>query len=170
VSGIKNNTGKSLLMKIPKIYLETSVFNFVFYDKEPEKQADTIKLFKEINEWKFQPFTSEYVTGEINDAPVEKSERMLNLIDDHNVHVLKKTQEITRLGEIYVSEGIIPVKYKTDALHIAAATINELDIIVSWNFEHIVKRKTIIMTESVNLRYGYKRIEIYHPSAVIENE
>jgi predicted nucleic acid-binding protein len=156
-------------MKVPKIFLETSVFNFVFYDKEPEKQADTIKLFQEIKDGKYRPFTSKYVTDEIDDASFEKRERMLNLIDGHNVYVLKKSKEITRLAEVYVSEGIIPKKHDTDALHIATATVNDLDIIVSWNFRHIVKRKTILLTESVNLRYGYKKVEIYAPSAVIEN-
>jgi predicted nucleic acid-binding protein len=156
-------------MKIPKIYLETTVFNFVFYDKEPEKQADTIKLFKEINEGKFQPFTSEYVTGELENASVDKRTKMVGLIAPFNVNVLKKSNEINRLAETYIIEGIIPKKHETDALHIAAATVNDLDIIVSWNFRHIVKRKTILMTESVNLRYGYKKVEIYSPSAVIDN-
>jgi rRNA-processing protein FCF1 len=156
-------------MKIPKIYLETSVFNFVFYDKEPEKQADTIKLFKEIKKGRYRPFTSDYVMEELEKASEEKSEKMMGLITGYKVDRLKKTDEINRLAEIYVGEGIIPKKYDTDALHIAAATVNELDIIVSWNFKHIVKRKTIIMTESVNLRNGYNKIEICSPSEVIGN-
>jgi hypothetical protein len=50
------------------------------------------------------------------------------------------------------------------------ATINDLDIIVSYNFQHIVKLKTIMGTESINLREGYKRIGIYSPTEVIEND
>ena len=50
------------------------------------------------------------------------------------------------------------------------ATIHDLDIIISYNFHHIVKLKTIIGTESINLREGYKKIGIYSPTEVIEND
>jgi len=83
---------------------------------------------------------------------------------------LPKSAEIKRLADIYVAEGIIPAKYSTDALHIAAATVNDLDFVASWNFKHIVKRKTVIMTEAVNLRNNYKKIGIFSPTEVIEND
>jgi hypothetical protein len=50
------------------------------------------------------------------------------------------------------------------------ATITGMDIILSWNFKHIVKRKTVIMVNLINTREGYKNIDIYSPSEVIENE
>jgi predicted nucleic acid-binding protein len=157
-------------MGIPKIYLETSVLNFVFADDSPDKKADTIKLFEEIKNGRYAPFTSDYVKKEINNTPDRnKKEEMNKLIVEHNIKRLRKTNEIKRLADEYVKEGIIPEKYTTDALHIAAATVYDLDIIVSWNFQHIVKRKTIVMTEAVNLRNGYKRVEIYSPTEVIED-
>ena len=155
-------------MRIPKIYLETSVLNFIFADDAPDKKADTIRLFEEISDGKYRPFTSIYVTEEIDNAPENKKRGMYGLITDHDVEVLQKTDEIKHLADAYVNEGIIPKRHSTDALHIAAATVNDLDIIVSWNFRHIVKRKTVIMTESVNLRNGYKKMEIYSPTQVIE--
>ena len=68
---------------------------------------------------------------------------------------------------MYVSAGIIPAKYATDALHIAAATVAGLDYIVSLNFRHIVKHKTIIETEVINAREGFKRVFIHSPAEVI---
>ncbi len=68
------------------------------------------------------------------------------------------------------SAGIIPVKYATDALHIAAATVAGLDYIVSLNFRHIVKHKTILETEYINTREGYKRVFIHAPAEVTEND
>ncbi len=67
-------------------------------------------------------------------------------------------------------EGTIPRKYAADALHIAAATVHDIDLIVSYNFKHIVKLKTVTMTEIVNLREGYKKIGIFSPTEVIEND
>jgi len=155
-------------MKVPKFYLETSVFNFVFADDAPDKKADTLKLFQEIKEGKYQPYTSAYVTEELDLAPSEKREKMYQLIADYNIRILQKTEEAKQLAGIYVKEKIIPEKYETDALHISVATVNELDFIVSWNFKHIVKRKTVIMTEAVNIKYDYKKIGIYSPTEVIE--
>jgi len=157
-------------MRIPKVYLETSVLNFVFADDSPDKKADTIKLFREIKERKYIPFTSDYVKNEIDNTPDHnKKDEMNKLIFEYDVEILPRAEEIKRLADEYVKEGIIPEKHSMDALHIAAATVYDLDIIISWNFQHIVKRKTIIMTELVNLRHGYKKVEIYSPSEVIEN-
>ena len=158
------------LSNIPKIYLETSILNFVFADDSPEKKTDTIKLFGMIKDGAYRPFTSEYVREEIGKTPdKEKMNDMYRLITEHGVNVLRNTEETERLAAEYVKERIIPEKHMTDALHIAAATVNELDIILSWNFQHIVKRKTIIMTEAINLRNGYKKVEIYSPTEVIKN-
>jgi len=156
-------------MRVPKIYIETSVLNFVYADDAPEKRDITIRLFEEIKENLYLPFTSDYVREEINKAPADKREKMIRLIDDNKMKILQKSDEVLHLAELYVSEGIIPSKYGADALHIAAATVNDLDIIVSWNFEHIVKRKTVVLTEAVNIRNGYKKVEIHCPTEVIRN-
>ena len=157
-------------MKTPKIYLETTVFNFLFADDAPDKKADTVKLFEEIKEGKYLPYTSAYVLQEINAASAPKKTQMLDLIREHNVNLIATSNEATKLASVYVKEGIIPQKYVTDALHIATATIDGLDFVVSYNFKHIVKRKTILMTGVVNLREGYKQVGIFSPTEVIDND
>jgi predicted nucleic acid-binding protein len=154
-----------------KIYLETTIFNFPFADDAPQYQDDTRKLFKEIKAGKFEAYTSEYVIRELRDTrETEKREKMFSLIQEYSVRYLEATPEIDRLGRVYIGEGVIPVAYEADALHIAAATIHSIDIIVSLNFKHIVKHKTIIETEIINAREGYKRVFIHTPAEVIENE
>jgi predicted nucleic acid-binding protein len=157
-------------MRIPKIYLETTIFNFFFTDDAPEKAQDTLKLFQEIQEGRYEPYTSDYALMEIKNASEPKRARMLELLDKYSIFSLPTSDDAKRLADIYVGEGIIPEKYFTDALHIAIATVSELDFIVSFNFKHIVKRKTVIMTESVNLREGYRQIGIFSPTEVIEND
>jgi hypothetical protein len=156
-------------MRTPKIYIETSIFNFVFADNDLEKKQDTLKLFKEISDGKYEPYTSIMVIEELQRATEPKKNNMIELIGKYDIAVLPPSEEIIRLADIYVSEGIIPKKYETDAVHIAATTTNDLDFIVSYNFKHIVKRKTIMMVEIVNLREGYRRIGIYSPTEVIES-
>jgi rRNA-processing protein FCF1 len=151
-----------------RIYLETTMFNFPFVDDAPQYRADTRKLFDEIKAGKFEPYTSEYVVQELNNTKEGKRKNdMIQLLTDCGAVILQQGEEIERLAAIYVAEGIIPVAYETDALHIAAATVNRLDFIVSLNFQHIVKQKTIEETEIVNYRVGYKKIGIYIPAEVI---
>jgi predicted nucleic acid-binding protein len=157
------------MMKVPKIYLETTIFNFPFVDDAPQYKADTLKLFDEIRAGKFEPYTSEYVLEELNNEKnSEKREKMLALIDEYNVTILAEDEEADRLAEQYVSAGIIPARYTTDGQHIAIASIKELQIIVSLNFRHIVKRKTINTVNLINMINGYSHIEIFPPAGVIE--
>ena len=158
-------------MRIPTIYLETTIFNFPFADDAPQYQADTKRLFAEIKAGKFRSFTSEYVTRELEiTKEAEKLMKMKALINDYGITVIPAGTETEWLGGLYVTAGVIPVTHATDALHIAAATIAGLDFIVSLNFRHIVKHKTIIETEIINAREGFKRMFIYTPAEVIDYE
>jgi predicted nucleic acid-binding protein len=157
-------------MRIPSIYLETTIFNFPFVDDAPQYKADTIRLFEEIKAGKFIPFTSQYVTHELEKTKEEnRLTEMKSLISDYSITVLSDSGEVEQLANLYVSAGIIPDKYATDALHIAVATVAGLDCIVSLNFKHIVKHKTMIETELINAREGYKRIFIHTPAEVIND-
>jgi len=156
-------------MRIPKIYLETTLFNF-YFDKDRDVHADTVKLFKEIATGKYEAYTSTYVTDELENAPEVKRGKMMNLITEYGITVLAPNDEAVRVAGIYVSERIIPQKYRTDGLHIAIATVNDLDMIISMNFQHIVKRKTKLLTGSINALNGYRTIEILSPMEVVENE
>jgi hypothetical protein len=134
-------------MRVPTVYLETTMFNFPFADDSPQYKADTLQLFAEIKAGKFKA-----------------------LITENGVTVLPKNDESIRLASLYVAEGIMPEKYMMDAFHIAAATVAGLDFIVSLNFRHIVKHKTIIQTEIINAREGFKRVFIYIPAEVISHD
>ena len=155
--------------RIPTIYLETTIFNFPFADDAPQYKADTLRLFAEIKAGKLQPFTSEYVTQELEGTKdAEKLAKMKALITDNGVKVFPASSKIESLADIYVDAGIIPKKYETDAFHIATATIHGLDYIVSLNFRHIVRHRTIFETEVINTREGFKRVFIHTPAEVID--
>jgi predicted nucleic acid-binding protein len=158
-------------MEKPKIYLETTMFNFLFADDSPQYTADTRQLFDEIHAGKFMPYTSAYVIEELDGTENQKRrEEMKALIDEFHITVLPASDEIERLASVYLSEGAIKVTYPTDALHIASTAVNELDCIVSLNFQHIVKRKTIEAVALINNREGYRQVGIYQPSEVINDD
>ncbi|MDR1588994.1 MAG: hypothetical protein LBS51_02250, partial [Oscillospiraceae bacterium] len=91
-------------------------------------------------------------------------------INRYRMVFLEQSDEAERLAGIYVAEGVIPARYLTDGIHIAVASVSDLDFIVSFNFRHIVKRKTMTMTEGINIREGYRRIGIHSPTEVIESD
>lgn len=154
-------------MKKTKYYIETTIFNFKFADDEPIKRDITMKFFENWPNIYGEMYISDVVNEEIARAPEDKRIKMIELIKQYDPILLSLDEECKELGESYVSEGIIPLKYRNDALHISVAVINDLDVIISWNLEHIVKLKTKLGIEGVNKLLGYKSIEIVTPEEVL---
>ena len=157
-------------MRKQRIYLETTLFNFFCDEDRGFAHEATVALFCEIVEGKYEAFTSAYVLDELAKAPAEKRDKMMGLLSQYNVSVLTYADEALNLADVYVAEGIIPAKYRTDGVHIAIAAVNDLDMIISMNFQHIVKRKTKILTGNINVLNGYRAVEILNPMEVVENE
>jgi len=156
-------------MRTLTVYLETSIFNY-YFELEREAHADTVRLFEEIRNGKYQAFTSTYAVNELLRAPDDKRDKMIALIDQYGITTLPVSEEANRLGALYVKEGIIPPSVLTDALHIAVATVNALDMILSLNFRHIVRKKTVELTALVNVKEGYRKVDIYAPMEVVSRE
>lgn len=150
-----------------KLYMETSVPNFLFTKDAPEKRVITQKFF-EIELKKHNTFISDLVIEEIEESPRERELELKKAIKENKIGLLTKNKECEDLASKYVEAGIIPKKYRNDALHIAIAVINNMDIIVSWNMQHIVKVKTIIGVNNINKKLGYKEILINTPEEVLE--
>ena len=157
-------------MRTPKVYLETTLFNLYVDEDRGDAHTDTVKFFKEIASGKYQAYSSDYAVDELKKASDDKYAKVMGLFKEYNIPILGMSDEADRLADLYVAEGIIPQRYRTDGLHIAIATVNDLDIIISMNFQHIVKRKTVKMTGHINTMNGYRAIEIYSPMEVVENE
>jgi predicted nucleic acid-binding protein len=145
------------------------VFNFYVDESRGVMHDDTAKLFDEIASGKYRAYTSDYVVDELKRAPTNKSERMLELLTRFDIPVLTMRDDISPLADQYVAAGVIPEKYRADALHIALAAVYDLDMIISLNFQHIVKVKTIKMTGAINTINGYRAVEIYSPMEVVES-
>lgn len=164
IYGINN-----FVMKIPKIYFDTSIFNFAIADDVPQEREVTLKLLDEVKDGKYEVFISEVVIGEINRAPQTTVVKLRDWIKKVDPEELTLDDNARALSEEYIEKGVIPAKYEDDAFHIAIASVNNLDVIVSWNFTHIVKLKTRREVAVINTLMGYKPIEICSPQEVIDN-
>lgn len=154
-------------MRKIKYYLDTTIFNFAFIKGDSEKKAITLKLFSNLPLIAEGVYISDEVVREISRASEPKKSQLEGLLRKVNPLLLEIDLETEELAERYIKEGVIPEKYRSDALHIAVSVINRIEAIVSWNFEHIVKLKTRVIVNGVNRLFGYHEIEICSPEEVV---
>jgi len=127
-----------------KIYLDTSVISYLDQPERLEKMEETHQFWKEIKLGKYLIYISEYVLREINRCrDNEKTETLLNYLREIYYQELEITKEVEKLAQKYIENKLIPIKYMYDAIHIATATVNNCDLLASWNFVHMVKYTTI---------------------------
>ena len=148
-----------------KIYIESSVPNFLFHEDSPDKQKITKIFFKE-KLTHHKGFVSDLVLDELEKTSEPKRTKLKNVVVEHKLTALKLNNEARVLADKYIQEGIIPKKYSTDALHIAIAVVNGMDVLVSWNMEHIVKLKTMKGVNEINKKSHYPYIFINTPEEV----
>ena len=156
-------------MRRQKVYLETTVFNY-YFDTTKNAQPVTVAFFETIGSGHFEGYTSGYTYEELDKAPEPQRSDMLNLIEKYHITVLNTSTEVIQLAEQYLANNIIPKKKIVDALHIAIASVEELDIILSYNFRHINKLKTKAMIPAVNQQLGYRGISIAQPQEIFDYE
>lgn len=150
-------------MKKIKVYLDTSVIGGCF-DEEFMEYSN--KLFNKIRSGEYIGVVSDITLDEILDAP----DRVRKILEDLPENCLIRVQlsdEMEELTEKYLHERIVTPKYKNDALHIAIATILNIEVLVSWNFKHIVNLQKIKEFNAVNLRENYNVLEIRTPMEVM---
>lgn len=146
-----------------KIYLDTSVISVYDDSRILQRQAQTQEFWRTLKD--FNVYVSEVTLNEINNSPnVRKRNQLLRLIK--NFEILPITQEVEKLANEYIKKKIIPEKYFDDALHLAAATVNGLNILVSWNCKHLINLRTKRDANKINLSKGYKEVELAEPPMV----
>lgn len=84
--------------------------------------------------------------------------------------VIRVTPEALQLAQTYIDEHVVGPTSLDDCIHIATATLSKVDILVSWNFKHIVNVYKIRGYNSINLRLGYSTIDIRSPKKIVCNE
>lgn len=155
-------------MKKLELYLDTSVISHIFAEDTPEKMSDTNKLWNEIKSKKYDVFLSTVVIKELQQCSEPKRTMMIEKLDEIEYHILEETDEVNELAKEYLKNGVLTQKSLDDCLHIASAVVYNCDIIVSWNFKHLVNYRTINKVKIVNAINQYKEISIISPTMLIE--
>jgi hypothetical protein len=112
---------------------------------------------------------SDLTEYELENAPEKVKNHFLNL-DRETTEFVEITEEIDELAKEYVRENVVGETSMDDCRHIACATINNVDYLVSWNFKHIVNVFRIRGYNSINLKNGYLQLDIRSPKDIITDE
>jgi predicted nucleic acid-binding protein len=147
-----------------RIYIDTSVVGG-FYDKEFEEP--TKDFFRKVEKGQMTLVISELLEAELLRAPVNVRNH-LHKYSLTQIERVELTEEAKVLADRYIAERVVGETSKADCQHIAIATLNKVDVLVSWNFRHIVNLKRIRGYNSVNLKCNYAMLEIRTPKEILE--
>ncbi len=148
------------------LYIDTSVIGGYF---DVEFEEETKLLFDGIFNNEFHVIYSSVTEDELINAP-KKVKELLNSIPDEYKTKIELTEEAVMLGDTYIDENVVGKTSREDCFHIALATIHKADVLVSWNFKHIVNVMRIRGYNAVNIKLGYSTIDIRSPNEIINYE
>jgi predicted nucleic acid-binding protein len=133
-----------------------------------EFEKETKLLFEDIAKGEFEVLYSTLTEDELVNAPPRVRE-LINTLPNNSKRKIEITEESMLLADCYIAENVVGKTSREDCLHIAMATIFRADILVSWNFKHIVNVKRIRGYNAINLKYGYATIDIRSPKDLISH-
>jgi hypothetical protein len=148
---------------IPRIYIDTSVIGGCL-DEEFAKWSRL--LFDEFRSGIKIAVVSDLTLLELENAP-DEIRKVLSELPPESIEYIFLTDEAVTLADTYIAEGVLGKDHFIDAQHIAVATIERVDVLVSWNFRQIVNLDRIRKFNAVSLMHGYPLLEIRSPLEVL---
>lgn len=150
-------------MRRIRVYVDASVFGGVHDDEFKEASR---RFLDQAAAGKYVVLVSPTTTNELKDAPPQVRET-LTVLPDERIETVPLSAEAAELAQAYIDAGVSGPASLEDASHVAIATVARADLVLSWNFRHLVNYERIRRFNSVNLAQGYQQIEIRSPLEVV---
>jgi len=149
-----------------RVYVDTSVFG----GTEDEEFMDASrKFFEKAAQGDFVILLSAQTLEELSLAP-EPIRRLLKGLAPSMVEEVPLDSTVQQLAQAYIDAGVLGQTWEGDCLHVAAATLANAELILSWNFKHIVNYNRIRGFNSVNISFGYRSMTILSPLEVVYDQ
>ena len=134
----------------PKLYVESSIISYLV--ARPSRDIILQARQQITREWwdtrkRFTLHVSPLVIDEIAMGDPDAAERRLATVAD--IEVLSLTKAVYEIAEQLTAKNVVPVRYRTDALHIATAAAYEMDYLITWNQAHIANPATMRVMQDV---------------------
>jgi len=149
-----------------RAYVDTSVFGGT---EDDEFMAASRKFFEKVAQGDFVVLLSAQTLEELALAP-ESIRKVLEKLDPSSVEEIPLDSNVQQLAQAYINAGVLGQTWEGDCLHVAAATIANAELILSWNFKHIVNYNRIRGFNSVNIGFGYRSMTILSPLEVVHDQ
>lgn len=153
-------------MKRLLIYVDASVIGGC---EDAEFAEDSRALWRCFIEGRHGLVLSSLTVAELKGAPDAVRERILQVPAAHRI-MIAESPAAQELADAYLQRGVVGPGSRADSMHVALATIGRVDVLVSWNFKHIVNLGRIRRFNAVNVEYGYAILDVRTPKEVLEYE
>jgi len=153
--------------KILRVYVDNSVISGMFDDHLPERVEQTERFWQAVIDGKIQIIASDVLAIENKRSP-QHVRVFFNELPETQIVLAESTAESNRLATEYVGAKVISENHMNDCRHVALATINQADALVSWNCDDMVNPNRIPKYNEVNEKQGYSRIDILTPNELME--
>jgi hypothetical protein len=153
-------------MRKIRVYADTSVFGGT---QDEEFSEASRRFFERVHKGEFVVLLSTVTLRELEKSP-DAIKAVWRSLPPELTEILALGDDVQELAEAYISANVLAVDSQNDALHVAAATVAGADLILSWNFKHIVNFSRIRGFNSVNVSLGYRTLTILSPLEVSYGE
>ncbi len=153
-------------MPVYKVYVDTSVFGGCF---DLGFELPSRAIFQQIENGELIALISDVLVEELDGAP-DEVKALLQQLNAKCVIRVPVEERAHALALRYIENGVLPPKSYSDALHVAVATLNGADFIVSWNFKHLVNVAQIACFNAVNHSSSLRQIDIRTPTEFVHDE
>jgi len=147
---------------VVRTYVDSSVFGGVY---DEEFAEDSQRFFDQVRAGRFSILSSVLVAEEVAQAPQSVRDLFETLLPA--AELIPVTPAAVQLQGAYLAAGIVSHKWADDALHVALATVAGAELIVSWNFRHIVHFEKVPRYNAVNRLEGWRELAIHAPNEVV---
>ena len=157
-------------MRKLSVYVETSVWSHAFAEDAPPLREATERFLADAREGKYELYISDVVLDEIARAKEELADRLRQLVKELDPVILHLDEDMDLLAQDFLEQGVVPPSKIEDSQHVAAAVVSELDVLVSWNYRHLVNVRRRENFYKISVMHGYyKPLQIVTPLEV-DNE
>lgn len=154
-----------------RVYLDTSIISYLDQQDAPDRMKETQEIWKILKSNKYQVIISDLVFREIGECNDKKRKTLLSYLKEIDYEEYEVSIEVDELAKSIVDEGILTPKSLDDATHIAVAILSNANMILSWNFKHLVNYNTINGIRQICFKkHLNKIIDICSPYVLLENE
>jgi predicted nucleic acid-binding protein len=153
-----------------RIYLDTSVVSYLRQEDAPEKMSETLEFWDLLRRGRYEVFISDVTVLELSKCLEPKRTELFALLSEIDYNEIETTGHagVAELSIAIAQQKLLPEKSVNDRLHIAAAIMSGCNILVSWNFKHLVNVKTIDGVRMISIANNLNPVDIYSPTMLLE--